>query len=241
MILSIKKSPPPKDCAVLRVISHLNVSSVHSSDGGLYRCQAENTVRHFFSVEQSQRSDFFETHNFGWTVQICPTRWVWWLTPQGSMCTVRHPRGASTMSLLFPGSFFSRRPISTWTYSNLYPPSILSVQARRAAHLPGVWLSPWKGWVATWNVNIKYDLLNITMIPWRLSGDLGPDCLLDLARFLSATGRCSFRSKKKTVEVNLRSKQGQTNTDSPKPKHGSIGRLLQTSLRSCLDTLHHSC
>ena len=27
-----------------RVISHLNVSSVHSSDGGLYRCQAQNSV-----------------------------------------------------------------------------------------------------------------------------------------------------------------------------------------------------
>ena len=30
-----------------RVISHLNVSSAHSSDGGLYRCQAENAVRLF--------------------------------------------------------------------------------------------------------------------------------------------------------------------------------------------------
>ena len=27
-----------------RVISHLNISSVHSSDGGLYRCEASNSV-----------------------------------------------------------------------------------------------------------------------------------------------------------------------------------------------------
>ena len=57
-IVSKKITSPKRQCAVLRVISHLNVSSVHSSDGGLYRCQAENTVRHFFSVEQSRFFSF---------------------------------------------------------------------------------------------------------------------------------------------------------------------------------------
>ena len=100
-----KKSPTKRQYAALRVISHLNVSSVHSSDGGLYRCQAENTVRPFFSIEHSCTFFlFWDSVVFVVFVQSCPARWVWWLTHQGSMCTGHPPREVSTMSLLFPGS-----------------------------------------------------------------------------------------------------------------------------------------
>ena len=56
-------------CCNLRVISHLNVSSVHSSDGGLYRCQAENTVRHFLDAWVSEChsesvSNIFRFHRY---------------------------------------------------------------------------------------------------------------------------------------------------------------------------------
>ena len=64
-----------------RVISHLNISSIHSSDGGLYRCRASNTVRiHNFFIP-----DFvfnIQIHDFalssGWfSATLSPTKCVW--------------------------------------------------------------------------------------------------------------------------------------------------------------------
>ena len=74
-----------------RVISHLNVSSVHSSDGGLYRCQAQNSVS-FFNILDIVGDNMY-----------LYLRWVWSLTPQGWMCMVRHHHGVCRMSLLSRG------------------------------------------------------------------------------------------------------------------------------------------
>ena len=74
-----------------RVISHLNVSSVHSSDGGLYRCQAQNSVS-FYGLKD------IIVHNM-----YLYLRWGWSLTPQGWMCMVRHLRGVCRMSPLSQG------------------------------------------------------------------------------------------------------------------------------------------
>ena len=74
-----------------RVISHLNVSSVHSSDGGLYRCQAQNSVS-FYDIKD------IVVHNV-----YSYLRWGWSLTPQGWMCMVHHHRVVCRMSPLSRG------------------------------------------------------------------------------------------------------------------------------------------
>ena len=74
-----------------RVISHLNVSSVHSSDGGLYRCQAQNSVS-FFNILDIVGDNMY-----------LYLRWVWSLTPQGWMCMVHHHRVVCRMSPLSRG------------------------------------------------------------------------------------------------------------------------------------------
>ena len=85
-----------------RVISHLNVSSVHSSDGGLYRCQAQNSVS-FYDIKD------IVVHNV-----YSYLRWGWSLTPQGWMCMVRHHRVVCRMSPLSRGfRIFYQHPRDT--------------------------------------------------------------------------------------------------------------------------------
>ena len=85
-----------------RVISHLNVSSVHSSDGGLYRCQAQNSVS-FFNILDIVGDNMY-----------LYLRWVWSLTPQGWMCMVRHHRVVCRMSPLSRGfRIFYQHPRDT--------------------------------------------------------------------------------------------------------------------------------